>query len=105
MYNWDQNINDEGDLDITDEKLRALLEQLHAELERTQAVDEKGRELLGEVSADIRSLIEREGETERNVNASIIRRWQTAIGELEIAHPTITLALSEIMTILSNAGI
>ena len=42
---------------MTDEKLSRLLEQLQAELGKTQAVDEKGRQLLRNLDADIQKLL------------------------------------------------
>jgi hypothetical protein len=90
---------------MTDEKLRTLLEQLHEELERTQSVDEKGQELLRDLNTDIRGLLDRTGEDGSRADASVVQRLQSAIDHLEVTHPTLTMALSEIMTVLSNAGI
>jgi hypothetical protein len=90
---------------MTDEKLRTLLEQLHGELARTESLDEKGRELLRGLSGDIRGLLERSGDTGPRSDESTLRRMQDAIDHFEVTHPTLTQALSEMMTILSNAGI
>ena len=90
---------------MTDENLRKLLEQLRTELEQTQAVDEKGQELLRDVNADIRGLLDRTGADIAQVDESTLQRIQTTIDHFEVTHPTITMTLSEVMTILSNAGI
>ena len=90
---------------MTDEKLRTLLEQLHEELERTQSVDEKGLELLRDLTTDMRGLIERTGDEGMHTNETVLQRLQTAISHLEVTHPALTQALSEMMTVLSNAGI
>jgi hypothetical protein len=90
---------------MSDQKLRALLEQLHDELERTEAVDDKGRELLRDLNGDIRGLLERSGNAGQQSDESTVQRLQDAIDHFEVTHPTITSALSEIMTTLSNAGI
>ena len=88
---------------MTDEKLSKLLEQLHNELGTTEAVDEKGRELLRALNADIQELLERSegGESED----SLLERWQDTIDHFEVTHPTLTSVLSHLMTALNNAGI
>jgi len=90
---------------MTNEKLRTLLEQLHEELEHTQAVDEKGQELLRDVSTDIRGLLGRAGNGDAEADESLLERMQSAVDYFEVTHPTITMTLSEVMTVLSNAGI
>ncbi len=89
---------------MTDNKLSTLLEQLHTELDSTEAVDEKGRELLRALNADIEELLER-SEAGQSDDDSLLERWQTAIDHFEVTHPTLTNALSHIMTALNNAGI
>jgi len=88
---------------MTDNKLSKLLEQLHNELDSTEDVDEKGRELLRALNADIEELLERsEG---GQSDDSLLERLQESIDHFEVTHPTLTSALSHIMTALSNAGI
>lgn len=88
---------------MTDENLRRLLEQLHDELERTQSVDEKGDELLRHVDSDIHDFLKRSGRGVSDEN--VVQRVQDAIDHFEVTHPRITQMLSEMMRILSNAGI
>jgi len=90
---------------MTDENLRKLLEQLHDELEHTETMDEKGDELLRHLNADIRSLLKRSGKVKGQSDESMLERLQDAIDHFEVTHPTLTKTLSEMMTILSNAGI
>ena len=91
---------------MADQNLRELLEQLHKELERTETVDEKGKEILRHLDTDIRSLLKRSRiEAEIDVDEPILERWQDTIDHFEATHPTLTTMLSEMMTILSNAGI
>ncbi|MGZ9165848.1 MAG: DUF4404 family protein [Anaerolineales bacterium] len=90
---------------MPDENLRKILEQLHDELERTESVDESGDELLRHLNADIRSLLKRSGKAEVEPDDSVLERLQDAIDHFEVTHPTLTTMLSEMMTILSNAGI
>jgi len=88
---------------MTDKKLSELLEQLHNELEKPEAMDEKGRELLRSLDADIHKLLERS--EEMDADESVLQRLQDSIDHFEVTHPELTSALSHMMTILSNAGI
>lgn len=87
---------------MKDKKLDQLLEQLHKEIEGIESVDEKGRELLRELSTDIRDLLER---AEGQQPDSILERLGQAMKHFEVTHPDLTAALSNLSTILSNAGI
>jgi len=86
---------------MTDQKLRELLEQLHNELEQTASVDEKGREMLTHLSADIQKLLG----PSTAPSQSILTQLQEAIDHFEVDHPAITSALSQILNALNNAGI
>ena len=90
---------------MSDENLRKLLEQLHDELEHTESMDEKGDELLRHLNTDIRGLLKRSGKVKGESDDSMLERLQDAIDHFEVTHPTLTTMLSEMMTILSNAGI
>jgi hypothetical protein len=89
---------------MTDQNLRELLEKLHQELEQTEAMDEKGNEMLRHLDADIRSLLKRSG-AQTETDEPTLERLQDTIDHFEATHPRLTLMLSEMMTILSNAGI
>jgi len=89
---------------MTDPDLHELLEKLHTELERTEAVDERGNEMLRQLDADIRSLLKRSG-AKAETDETILERLQDTIDHFETTHPRLTTMISEMMTILSNAGI
>jgi chromosome segregation ATPase len=89
---------------MTDQNLRELLEKLHNELEQIEVTDEAGRERLRHLDADIRSLLERSDELDET-DEPMIERLQDSIDHFETTHPELTLMLSQMMTILSNAGI
>ena len=80
-----------------------LLEQLKNEIEGIQPDDEKGQELLRELSVDIRELLERA--ESKQPAPSMMRRLETSIDHFEVTHPDLTAALSNLFSILSNAGI
>ena len=89
---------------MPNDDLRTLLEKLHAEIGRTQNVDAEGRDLLRNLESDIRSLLTRSNE-EHMQASGLPQRLEDAINVLEASHPALTQMLSELLTILSNAGI
>jgi len=90
---------------MNETKLRELLEQLHDELEHTQNVDEKGRALLSDLDADIRGLLNRSKTDALQVQPPMVGLLEDTINHFEITHPTLTMAVSELLTALNNAGI
>ncbi len=88
-----------------DKELRKNLHQLHDEITNTQAVDEKGRELLRDLEADISALLERSEETPVQVHPSIIQRLEGALDHFEVTHPDLTMLISKLLDSLSTAGI
>ncbi len=91
---------------MADPTLRELLERLHQELERTETIDEEGNEMLHHLDADIRTLLKRSGrEVEIGPDEPVLERLQDTMDHFEATHPRLTTVLSEMMTILSNAGI
>ena len=89
---------------MNDQNLRELLEKFHKELEQMEVTDEAGRERLRHLDADIRSLLERSEDVE-DTDEPMLVRLQDAIDHFETAYPSFTMMLSQMMTILSNAGI
>ena len=87
------------------QELCQLLEQLHDEIEGTQSVDAKERELLRELETDIRALSERCEAEQVQSHPLTIRRLEDAIEYMAVNHPTLTAMLSNMSTILSNAGV
>ena len=86
---------------MNDKKLDALLEQVHAELQKVDKVDADSLKLLQDLKQDVQSLLKKsEVET-----PSVLDRMQKAVERFEVDHPTLTTLLSEVSTILSNAGI
>lgn len=90
---------------MTNKDLRTLLEGLHDELQRTETLDEKGRALLNDLDVDIRDLLQRSGDAGAQADETILERFQSAMDHFEITHPNLTMAISEMMKSLSNAGI
>jgi cell division septum initiation protein DivIVA len=88
---------------MTNQEIDKLLEQLNKEIEGIQPDDEKGQELLRELSADIRELLERA--ESKQPATSMMDRIESSIDHFEVTHPELTAALSSLFSILSNAGI
>lgn len=89
---------------MSDQNLNELLEKIHRELEQTEATDEAGRERLRHLEADIRRLRQRSGDT-AETDDPMLERFQDSIDHFETSHPELTMMISQMMTILSNAGI
>jgi hypothetical protein len=90
---------------MDDQELRDLLENLHTEIQHTNSVDEKGRELLHDLEGDIRDLLERSESLSEQSNPSVILRLEESIYHFEATHPTLSEQLTRLMAVLSNAGI
>lgn len=88
---------------MNSQELNKLLEELNTAIEGIQPDDEKGQELLRELSADIRELLER-AESKQPAR-SMMDRMEASIEHFEVTHPDLTAALSSLFSILSNAGI
>ncbi len=88
---------------MPNQEIDKLLEQLNKEIEGIQPDDEKGQELLRELSADIRELLERA--ESKQPATSMMDRIESSIDHFEVTHPELTAALSSLFSILSNAGI
>ena len=88
---------------MDNQEIDKLLEQLKNEIEGIQPDDEKGQELLRELSVDIHELLERA--ESKQPAPSMMRRLETSIDHFEVTHPDLTTALSNLFSILSNAGI
>lgn len=90
---------------MTDQNnLRELLEKLHSELERIETTDEQGREMLRHLDADIRALLKR-SDSKIETDETMLERLQESIDHFETTYPRLTMMLSQMMRILSNAGV
>ena len=90
---------------MDNKELRKLLHQLHDEIKNTQAVDEKGSELLRALEGDINALLERSEENPVQLHPSSIQHLESALDHFEVTHPSLTMLISRLLESLSNAGI
>jgi hypothetical protein len=90
---------------MDDQELQKLIESLHNEIQKAQSVDEKGRELLVHLEADIRRLLTQAGGASKAVHPSTLQRLQEGLDHFEVSHPTLTILISKVLEGLSNVGI
>ena len=86
------------------QRLRQMLEQLHAELQRSHGLDDRSRERLDSALSDIEDLLKR-AEAPIKSPESISERLREAIGVFEQTHPTLTAAIGRLADTLANIGI
>ncbi len=84
------------------ETLRERLDQLHAELAKTESVDERSREALESLLRDIQALLEQSG---AQPQPSLRERLSQATRDFEESHPTLSATLGRVADALSNLGI
>ena len=83
-------------------ELERQLEELHAELARTQSLDPKSRELLAHVRSEIESALSRSQEP---APGTLRERLEAAIAHFETTHPVLTATMGRVIDQLSNMGI
>jgi hypothetical protein len=89
---------------VPETRLRETLEELERELGRTEAIDDRSRELLDHVCGEVRELLERTGEPEER-HLSLRDRLAEATREFETDHPTLAEVVGRVAAALSNLGI
>ena len=87
---------------MANEERRKLLEEFRNQVAQAESLDEEGRNLLLSLDKEIERLTDDETS---DTPDSVLEQLQEAIERFEESHPTLTLTLSQMMTVLSNAGI
>ena len=87
---------------MANEERRKVLEEFRNQVAQTENLDEKGRTLLGSLDAEIARLSEDEA---ADTPDSVIEQLQESIEHFQDTHPSLTMTLSQMLTVLSNAGI
>jgi ABC-type transporter Mla subunit MlaD len=86
-------------------QLSQTLEQLHAELEHTQSVDDETRESLRHLLSDIRELLEENGQPSAHRSRSLIEGLNEALSGLEASHPNLALTVERVVDAFNEMGI
>jgi hypothetical protein len=100
-----QTIIEREVLPMDNDKLENLLKELVDEIERTRNLDDRGENLLKHIKEEINALIEQSSENKMPPRPSLVDNMEESISHLETTHPHLTMLISEILSILSNAGI
>jgi prefoldin subunit 5 len=88
---------------MNQQRLRATIERLHAEIDRLQEIDDPSKKRLEALVNDISKLDGRDHDAD--TTRHLADRLQDEISRLEATHPSLTMALAEIVDILTAAGI
>ncbi len=92
--------NKEVVMDENQPELQDALERLHAELERTKAVDPESRQLLAHLQGDIQTVLK---QPTPNSRASLRARLNSAVAQFEDSHPNLTLTIKQVLDHLAEA--
>ncbi len=79
------------------QQLHTMLEQLHAELEQTQSVDEPDRALLQDLMGHIQMVIKQGDAVPPQHYVSLGARLNNALDQFEISHPDLTLTIGRVL--------
>lgn len=91
---------------MTDERLRARLDELHEQLGQVEEVEPEVRASLELLMADVRKVLERSGEKDVAAEQeSVLERLKDAAGQFEESHPVLFGTLGRVMDVLSQMGI
>jgi hypothetical protein len=86
---------------MSSQHLRELLAELQTELARTNAVDDRSRDLLRDVDADIRAALDRTGEHPESLGD----RLRETVERFEGTHPQLSEAVGRVLDALVKMGI
>lgn len=86
------------------QKLRAQLEELHAELQQGETLNEADRDLLQNLAGDIREALARGDEQTEHYN-SLGERLKETVAQVEASYPKATLLMRQVIDQLSFMGI
>ncbi len=87
-------------MDNRNQHLHTLLAELHAELERTPAVDVEAREHIELLMQDMRDLLHRSEEAQIASDQGLDTRLSDAIGQFEASHPQLTAIITQVLDTL-----
>lgn len=91
------------------EKLRATLDDLHAQLASMNEVEPAAQALLKSAVSDLRQKLDEQGapasSAEFGESASIVDRLHEAARHFEESHPTLTGAIGSVIDALGRMGI
>ena len=90
---------------MTKQHLHELLQELHNELDGTDAVDSENRALLAGLVADIRDVLDRSDTGEPGTEESLSERLLESARDFEDSHPRLVSAIGRVADALSKSGV
>ena len=90
---------------MANEERRKMLEEFRNQVAQAEPLDEEDRNLLLSLDKEIQRLVDRSDDESDDTPDTVLEQLQESIEHFEETHPTLTLTLSQMMTVLSNAGI
>ena len=87
---------------MANEERRRLLEEFRNQVAQAESLDQEDRNLLLSLDKEIERLTDDET---ADTPDTVLEQLQEGIERFEEKYPTLTLTLSQMMTVLSNAGI
>jgi len=85
------------------QRLHGALERLRAEIERHEDLDDPTSQRLRTLAEDVAAL--HRGDQSGDPPQSVVQRFEQEIAGLEATHPSLTVAMAEVIEILTAAGI
>ena len=90
---------------MANEERLKMLEEFRNQVAQAEPLDEEDRNLLLSLDKEIQRLVDRSDAESDDTPDTVLEQLQESIEHFEETHPTLTLTLSQMMTVLSNAGI
>ena len=87
---------------MANEERRRLLEEFRNQVAQAEHLDEEDRNLLISLDKEIERLT---NDKTADTPDTVLEQLQEGIERFEERNPTLTMTLSQMMTVLSNAGI
>ena len=86
-------------------QLRDHLEQLDAELKRTEPANDTQRQHLEAMQGEVRAALDHPGEIPPEAHESLGQRFTESLQHFETTHPVLSSLIEQILNTLSGAGI
>jgi len=90
---------------MKERQLHVTIQELHAELKKTEASDDQAREHIQILLKEIDALIQEPGEVPAHRYQQFLERLRESVRHFEASHLSLTMAVGRVIDALSNMGI
>jgi ElaB/YqjD/DUF883 family membrane-anchored ribosome-binding protein len=90
---------------MSDQKLRATVDEIRAELARAQGLSERTQHSLRQLADDLESLLDRPVGAARQEDESLRDRLADWVRELEASHPALSTTIGNVIDTLAFFGL